>query len=181
MTLRARVLPLLLSVLSTLDCDRSPTAPSSPEPPSYSLRAGNYVLTIAVRSTISAPPNPCVEVTTAADRAAVPVVVEPQQGKWRVRPIVEADLGLVATLESPSRNLLIGPIEGRARDIETGVIVSIEGLAAVPGFTSSSPPSLFGSLMAANVADGAVNGQVRFSGGNGSRVCAANVWRLDPR
>jgi hypothetical protein len=176
----SRVLAIA-SLAGMLACDGAPTAPSAPVPPAFGLSPGSYLLTMAVRTTVGVPLNPCVENTSSADRAAIPVVVEADQGKWRVRPTAESDLGIVATLESPSRNLVVGPIEGRARDTATGVIVSIDALAAVPGFTSPGPPSLFGSVMADNVADGAINGYVRFSSNDGSRACAANVWRLEPR
>lgn len=163
-------------------CDRSPTGPSAPDPPAFSLRPGSYALTIGVDArSSSGPANPCTEATTAADRVVIPVTVDLDGSTWRVRPVADADLGLAAALQSPSRNLLVGPVEGRARDLNTGVVVSVSQRPPILGLASFAPPSLFGTLEGADLVSGIVNGEVRFTLAGGTRVCSSNLWRLDPR
>lgn len=180
MTLLVRMFLVAIGV-AAMACDRSPTAPSRPDPPIFSLRPGSYTLTIVAAPLPSAAPNPCIEATTSADRVVVPVTVEAIGKAWRIRPVGDADLGLVATVDSPSRNALVGPVDGRARDVGSGVVVTISQLQTPEGFAPIGPPSLFGSLEREDAASGIVNGQVRFSLGAGHRVCATNTWRLEPR
>jgi hypothetical protein len=163
-------------------CGDSPTAPSSTAQPRFTMAMGHYTLTIAVTPlSASVPRNPCLEITSAADRAAIPVSVERMADSWQVRPIAAADLGLMATLQSPEPNTLIGPVQGQARDPQTGVTVTISDPPAIPGFPALGPATLFGSLERPDVSTGVVNGQVRFNLGLEGRTCSVNEWRLEPR
>lgn len=179
----SRALGWCVAALVAAGCNDTPTAPSPPPTPAFTLAPGRYTLTIAVGTRPGTPTtNPCREATTATDRAAVPVTVSAESGRWRMTPDEEADLGLVVTLESLGRNALAGPIRGRARDASGGVVVSVEDLPVVPGLTSAPyPASMFGSLTAANLVDGVLTGDVTFTDGTGRRSCASVLWSLEPR
>lgn len=168
------------ATLAAAGCGDSPTEPSR-VPPAYSLRAGNYTLTIAAAASSATTSNPCTVATTAAARAAIPVTVEEVATTWRIRPTADADLGLAATLTSSMQNLLTGPVEGQARDIGSGVVVTVSAIPPIPPFSPGGPSTLLGSLEGENLGSGLVNGEVRFSLGNGVRTCAVNNWRLEPR
>lgn len=175
----ARLL-LLSGMLVGAGCNDSPTEPS-PVAPTYGLRAGDYTLTVSVASSSMGIPTSCLETTAAADRTAIPVIVQSTGRSWQVRPVAEADLGLLVNFESPGQNALVGLVEGAARDLGTGVTVTFAPFPVLPGFASLGPASLFGRLEADNVGGGTVNAQVRFSQGTGARQCSVHTWRLEPR
>ena len=144
------------------------------------LIAGNYTLTVYVPKGAAGEHVICVQENAVPDTASIPVVVNVIGGGWRITPVGEADLGMVALLQLFGPTVVSGPVLGQARDPQTGVVVSIS-----PLYSASSPTQgdamLEGTLASRNFAAGLVNGSVQFAVGGAARWCSPNYWILRPR
>jgi len=144
------------------------------------LVAGNYTLTVYVPKGAAGEHVICVQENAVADTVSIPVVVNVIDGGWRITPIGEANLGLVALLELFGTNVVSGPVLGQARDPQTGVVVSISPLYSA--YTPTQGDALLeGTLASRNFAAGLVNGSVQFAVGGAARWCSPNYWILRPR
>ena len=176
---RRRWLVSACAVMATLaGCSgvASPTrVPSGP----LGLVAGNYTLTVYVPKGAAGEHVICVEKNDVADTVSIPVVVSVIGGGWRITPIGDANLGLVALLELFGPTVVSGPVLGQARDPQTGVVVSISPLYSA--YTPTQGDALLeGTLASRNFAAGLVNGSVQFSVGGKARWCSPNYWILRP-
>jgi hypothetical protein len=142
--------------------------------------AGHYTLTVYVPKGAAGEHVICVQENAVADTVSIPVVVNVIDGGWRITPIGEANLGLVALLELVGPTAVVGPVLGQARDPQTGVVVSISPLYSA--YTPTQGDALLeGTLASRNFAAGLVNGSVQFSVGGEARWCSPNYWILRPR
>jgi hypothetical protein len=155
----------------------SPTrVPSGP----FGFVAGDYTLTVYVPKGAAGEHVICVEKNDVADTVSIPVVVSVIGGGWRITPIGDANLGLVALLQLAGPTTVFGPVLGQARDPKTGVVVSISPLYSA--YTPTQVDAqLEGTLASRNFAAGLVNGSVQFSVGGDARWCSPNYWILRPR
>jgi hypothetical protein len=155
----------------------SPTrVPSGP----LGLLAGDYTLTVYVPKGTAGEHVICVEKSAVADTASIPVVVNAIGNIWRITPVGDANLGLVALLQLSGPTAVFGPVLGQARDPLTGVVVSISPLYSA--YTPTQGDALLeGTLASRNFAAGIVNGSVQFAVGGAARWCSPNYWILRPR
>jgi hypothetical protein len=144
------------------------------------LIAGNYKLTVYVPKGAAGEHVICVQDNAVPDTASIPVVVNVIDGGWRITPVGEADLGLVALLQLFGLTVVSGPVLGQARDPHTGVVVSISPLYGTSSLTQGDA-MLEGTLASRNFGAGLVNGSVQFSVGGAARWCSPNYWILQPR
>lgn len=144
------------------------------------LLAGDYTLTVYVPKGAAGDHVICVQENAVADTASIPVVVNVMGGGWRITPIGDANLGLVALLQLVGPAAVSGPVLGQARDPQTGVVVSISPLYGAANPTQGDA-LLEGALASRNFAAGLVNGAVQFSVGGAARWCSPNYWILQPR
>jgi hypothetical protein len=172
----ASVCAVIATVASCSGVASPSRVPSGPT----GLVAGNYTLTVYVPKGAAGEHVICVQDNAVPDTASIPVVVNVIGGGWRITPVGEADLGLVALLQLFGLTVVSGPVLGQARDPHTGVVVSIS-----PVYSASNPlqgdAMLEGTLASRNFGAGLVNGSVQFSVGGAARWCSSNNWILQPR
>ena len=177
---RRRWLASACAVIATIAGCSGVASPSRVPSGPTGLIAGNYTLTVYVPKGAAGEHVICVQENAVPDTAAIPVVVNVIGGGWRITPVGEADLGMVALLQLFGPTVVSGPVLGQARDPQTGVVVSIS-----PLYSASSPTQgdamLEGTLASRNFAAGLVNGSVQFAVGGAARWCSPNYWILRPR
>ncbi len=158
----------------------TPTSPTAWSTGPTSLLAGNYTLVVYVPKGDAGKYVICVAENDVPDTASVPVTVTAITGGWRVTPVGDSDLGLVALLQMADPTTIFGPIFGQARDPGTGVVVTI-----TPSIDAYSPTQsdamLEGTMSSRAFAAGSVSGSVQFSLGGKARWCSPNRWILHPR
>lgn len=113
-------------ILALAGCQQSSfSSPSLLPGGPYSLRAGEYTMTVYVPGPSSGVRVVCVQENAVPDTASFPVGVTAISGGWRVQPAGGSNLGLVALLQMYGATVISGPVLGQARDPDTGVTVTI--------------------------------------------------------
>lgn len=168
------------AILVCAGCQASPSSPTLGSTGPYALLPGDYTLTIYVPVSSSSAHVVCVEDNTVPDTASFPVAVAAVIGGWRLQPVGEANLGLVAWLASYGATAIGGPILGQARDPDTGVVVAVSPLLA-PNTSTQADATLQGTLAGPTFAAGVVAGDVQFSLSGIARFCRPNYWILRRR
>jgi hypothetical protein len=161
-------------------CSGTPVSPSAALSGEFGLVAGNYTLTIYVPKGAAGEHVICVEENSVPDTASIPVTLSLVDGIYRVSPVGDANLGLVALMQMSGPTSIYGPILGQARDPETGVVVTISP-PIDPYYPTSGDAMLSGLLASRSFAAGGINGSVQFVLGGAARWCSPNNWILRPR
>ena len=155
-------------------------SPSPAASEQLGLIPGSYTLTIYVPKGAAGEHVICVEENAVPDTASIPVTVSLVDGIYRVTPVGDANLGLVALMQYLPPTVIYGPVLGQARDPATGVVVTISPMFD-PYYPTQGDAMLSGMLGARNFAAGSVTGSVQFSIGGAARWCNPNSWILRPR
>lgn len=163
-----------------MGCSGTPASPSRALSGQFGLVAGDYLLTIYVPKGAAGEHVVCVDDNRVPDTASIPVTLSLANGVYRVVPVGEANLGLVALMQMSGPTSIYGPILGQARDPDTGVMVTISP-PVDPYYPTSGDAMLSGLLASRNFAAGGINGSVQFALSGAARWCTANNWILRPR
>ena len=178
--MRGRLIRGGLLILAMAGCQQtSPSTPSVQGSP-YSLMPGEYTMTIYVPGPSSGINVVCVQENAVPDTASFPVGVSLVTGGWRIQPVGEANLGLVALLAPYSVTVVAGPVFGQARDLSTGVVVSISPAIAVDSPVQTDA-WLDGTVANPAFAAGYLAGDVQFALGSAARFCRPVRWMLRKR
>jgi hypothetical protein len=172
------------------------SSPASPNPGNNNMtgvptvRAGDYLVTVSAASFSAGTPSVCFVLSggpgAIPDVASFTVTVASDGGTFTVRPIGGANLGMIAVLKGASGGMITGPVTGRARDTDSGAMVTFAQLAPAtfPGAGSADPTLVgFNTLTPdPNVFSGPVTGALTFAdAGGASYVCAGGSWRMRPK
>jgi len=164
-------------VLSALAGSCTPVSPSAFMTGPYSLLAGSYTLRIYVPKGDAGKYVVCVAENDVPDTVSIPVTVTATAVGWRLTPIGDSNLGLVALLQMADVTTIYGPVLGSARDPETGVTVAIAP-PLDPVSATQGDAYLVGTMAARTFAAGSVSGSVQFSIRGQARYCTMNSWIL---
>jgi hypothetical protein len=177
---RARRLALVCLALAAGSNSCTPVSPSAWAKSPYSLLPGDYTLVVYVPKGDAGKYVICVAENDVPDTVSIPVTVTAFTSGWRMTPVGDSNLGLVALLEMADPTTIYGPVLGQARDPSTGVVVTISPPVDAASATQSDA-WLLGTMVSRNFAAGGVSGSVQFSVGGKARWCTPNSWILHAR